>query len=207
MRVGVYVFRAGLLGALMMVMALVSTCGPFTAQTQQASFSDFANFAAGSEPSSVMTADFDSKGLADIATANQGSDNVSVLLNTTNDVSPVAVDDACTIKGTGKDDVRRGTAHRDVICGAGGNDTLKGLGGNDLIRGGVGNDTIYGGAGRDVLYGYGGTDWLYGGAGTDLLNGGAGRDALYGNKGADRLYGGSGIDLLNDGPGKDVTQP
>jgi Ca2+-binding RTX toxin-like protein len=177
MRVSMYVFRAGLLGALMMVMALVSTSGPLTAQTQQASFSDPANFAAGSEPSSVTTADLDGNGLADSATANQGSDNLLVLLNTTNnDVSPVAVDDACTIKGTGKDDVRRGTAHRDVICGAGGNDTLKGLGGNDLIRGGVGNDTIYGGAGRDVLYGYGGTDRLYGGAGTDFLNGGAGKD-------------------------------
>jgi Ca2+-binding RTX toxin-like protein len=183
-----YVFRAGLLGALMMVMALVSTSGPFTAQTQQAIFSDPANFAAGSEPSSVMTADFDGNGLADIATANQGSENVSVLLNTTNDVSPVAVDDACTIKGTGKDDVRRGTAHRDVICGAGGNDTLKGLDGNDLIRGGVGNDTIYGGAGNDSL------------------KGGAGRDELYGNKGTDRLYGNKGTDRLYGGPGKDVSQ-
>lgn len=101
-------------------------------------------------------------------------------------VSPVP--DACTIKGTGKDDVLRGTAHRDVICARGGNDTVYGRGGNDLIRGGVGNDTIHGHAGDDTL------------------KGGDGRDKLYGNGGDDRLYGGAGTDLLNGGSGTNFTQ-
>jgi VCBS repeat-containing protein len=101
-------------------------------------------------------------------------------------VSPTP--DACTINGTGKDDVLRGTANRDVICGGGGNDTIRGLEGNDLIRGGVGNDTIYGGAGNDTL------------------RGGDGRDELYGSGGDDRLYGGAGTDLLDGGTGNNMLQ-
>jgi VCBS repeat-containing protein len=101
-------------------------------------------------------------------------------------VSPMP--DACTIRGTSKDDVLRGTDRRDVICGGGGNDTIRGLDGNDQIRGGVGNDTLYGGAGNDTLYG------------------GDGRDELYGNAGDDALYGGAGTDLLNGGSGRDFTQ-
>lgn len=101
-------------------------------------------------------------------------------------VTPVP--DACTIRGTGKDDVLRGTADRDVICGGGDDDTVYGRGANDLIRGGVGNDTVRGNAGDDTL------------------RGGDGRDRLYGDDGDDRLFGGAGTDQLNGGSGVNFTQ-
>lgn len=55
--------------------------------------------------------------------------------------------DACTIKGTKRDDVLRGTPGLDVLCGLGGNDTLYGLGGDDILKGGPGNDLLDGGEG------------------------------------------------------------
>jgi protein-L-isoaspartate O-methyltransferase len=73
-----YVFRAGLLGALMMV-ALVITSAPLAAQTQ-ASFSAATNFPAGTGTFSVTTADFNGDTFADIATANPNASTVSVLL-------------------------------------------------------------------------------------------------------------------------------
>ena len=69
MRVSMYVFRAGLLGALMMVVALVITSAPVAAQTQ-ASFSAATNLPAGSGTFSVTTTDFNGDTFADIATAN-----------------------------------------------------------------------------------------------------------------------------------------
>jgi Ca2+-binding RTX toxin-like protein len=61
-------------------------------------------------------------------------------------VTPVP--DACTIDGTGKDDVLRGTYRRDVICGAAA--TSYGRGANDLLRGDEGDDRLFGGAGTDL---------------------------------------------------------
>jgi hypothetical protein len=50
--------------------------------TGTGSFGTATNFTVGSTPYSVTSADFNGDGLADIATANYGSDNISVLLNT-----------------------------------------------------------------------------------------------------------------------------
>lgn len=70
-----YLVRVGVLGALMML-TLVMGSGPLAAQTQ-ASFSAATNFAAGTGPFSVTTADFDGDGSADMA-ANYSSSNVSI---------------------------------------------------------------------------------------------------------------------------------
>jgi VCBS repeat protein/type IX secretion system substrate protein/FG-GAP repeat protein len=50
--------------------------------TVTASFGDTINFVAGNLPNSIISADFDGDGLLDLATANDVSNNVSVLLNT-----------------------------------------------------------------------------------------------------------------------------
>ena len=71
-----YLIRAGLLGALMMVVTLVITSGPLAAQTQ-ASFSAPQNFGVGdNRPRSVTTADFNGDTFTDIATANYLSGSV-----------------------------------------------------------------------------------------------------------------------------------
>jgi hypothetical protein len=57
------------------------------------SFGAATSFAAGDRPQSVAVGDFDGDTKPDLAVANEGSDNVSVLLNTSN-WPPSAVDDA-----------------------------------------------------------------------------------------------------------------
>ncbi len=113
---------------------------------------------------------------------------------------------ACTIVGTGRDDVLVGTRGADVICGRGGDDRLVGRGASDVLRGGGGRDRLLGGPGVDVLAGDAGRDVLGGGPDDDLLRGGTGGDVLRGQQGRDV------VDLLdrvrgNDrgvgGPGRD----
>ncbi|MEZ5099936.1 MAG: hypothetical protein R3C15_09110 [Thermoleophilia bacterium] len=110
---------------------------------------------------------------------------------------------ACTITGTGGDDVLVGTPGPDVVCGLGGNDWIDARGGNDVVRGGAGDDRIYGRAGRDVLRGGPGADRLEGGEGADRLEGGAGGDVLLDRSGVgDRLLGGAGDDRLDARDGR-----
>jgi len=53
------------------------------AQAQDVSFEAARNFRAGSGPNSVAVGDFNGDGLQDLAVANGGSKNVSVLINNT----------------------------------------------------------------------------------------------------------------------------
>ena len=54
-----------------------------SALAQTVSFIGHADFAAGSNPASVAAGDFNRDGVLDLATANYGSNNVSVLINNT----------------------------------------------------------------------------------------------------------------------------
>ena len=147
-------------------------------------FGSAASYGVGTNPVSVVSGSFAGpQGAgADLAVANYGSANVSILLNTT----PSAT--SCTITGTSGTDVLSGTSGRDVICGLGGADTLKGVEGEDVIKGGSGSDILQGNLGNDSVIGGGGADRLYGGEGNDALDS---KDGVIGN---DRLDGGAGTD-------------
>jgi Ca2+-binding RTX toxin-like protein len=147
-------------------------------------FGSATSYGVGTNPVSVVSGSFGgpSGAGADLAVANNGSANVSILLNTT----PSAT--SCTITGTSGNDVLSGTSGRDVICGLGGADTLKGVEGEDVIKGGSGSDILQGNLGNDSVIGGGGADRLYGGEGNDALDS---KDGVIGN---DRLDGGAGID-------------
>ena len=97
---------------------------------------------------------------------------------------------ACTIKGTGGNDVLVGTSGPDVICGFGGNDRINGSGGDDIIYGGPGNDTIIGGGGSDSLHGNSGNDKFIAKDGQrDLVNGNGGHDTATFDRNLDKLVG------------------
>jgi CSLREA domain-containing protein len=88
-------------------------------------------------------------------------------------------DNACTIKGTQRNDVLRGTERADVICGLGGNDVIVGFGGDDLLQGDAGDDEIDAGPGADRAYGGNGDDAIdvSDGTGRDLADGESGTDS------------------------------
>jgi hypothetical protein len=147
-------------------------------------FGSATTYGVGTDPISVVSGSFGgpSGAGADLAVANSGSANVSILLNTT----PSAP--SCTITGTPGKDVLRGTPGRDVICGLKGADSINGMEGDDLINGAPGADTLRGSSGNDSVIGGNGDDRLYGGEGNDAVDS---KDGVSGN---DRLDGGAGTD-------------
>ncbi|HUP69523.1 MAG TPA: right-handed parallel beta-helix repeat-containing protein [Acidimicrobiales bacterium] len=106
---------------------------------------------------------------------------------------------ACTIVGTGGDDVLTGTAGGDVICGLGGNDTISGGNGNDTLLGGQGNDIVHGDNGNDSVNGGAGSDSLFGDNGDDSLN------SVDGVAANDANDGGGGIDTCSADAGDTVV--
>ncbi|NEO90271.1 MAG: DUF4347 domain-containing protein [Moorea sp. SIO3G5] len=168
-------------------------------------FTPSGQFDVGSNPSSITVGDFNSDGKPDIATANSGSDNVSVLLNTTSFSSSIVAtpnDDNLTL--TPKNDIINLLTGQDIAEGLAGDDFINGDGGDDNLFGDKGNDTLLGGSGQDELYGGSGDDSLKGGDGDDNLFGEAGNDTLLGGQGQDQLFGGSGDDLLKGGQGDNI---
>lgn len=124
---------------------------------------------------------------------------------------------ACTVAGTGGDDVLRGTAGDDVVCAGAGDDVVLAGPGHDTVRGGPGRDRLsFATSGRragvrlrefaaeadgtthvfeiEEVLGSVHDDVLVGSPGDELLAGGAGDDALDGAAGDDRLRGGEGED-------------
>ncbi|MBW4594282.1 MAG: VCBS repeat-containing protein [Brasilonema angustatum HA4187-MV1] len=194
------------------------------------------NFRVGpnSGPISVTTADFDSDGKLDLATANLNSNNVSVLLSSIiNNQSPVAVDDSAT--------TRQNTAVTLSVTTLLANDTDPD--GNLLIITAVGNATngtvslndngtpdytsddeviftpnnnFSGNATFDYTLsdGNGGTDTgtvtvavgqnINGGNGNDNLTGTAGNDVIFGLNGNDTINALAGDDQLDGGNGNDT---
>ncbi|WP_293067833.1 MULTISPECIES: DUF4347 domain-containing protein [unclassified Moorena] len=168
-------------------------------------FTPSGSFGVGTNPSSITVGDFNSDGKPDIATANSGSDNVSVLLNTTSFSSSIVAtpnDDNLTL--TPKNDIINLLTGQDIAEGLAGDDFINGDGGDDNLFGDEGNDTLLGGSGQDELYGGSGDDSLEGGDGDDNLFGEAGNDTLLGGQGQDKLFGGSGDDLLKGGQGDNI---
>ncbi|AOY83543.2 DUF4347 domain-containing protein [Moorena producens JHB] len=168
-------------------------------------FTPSGSFDVGTNPSSITVGDFNSDGKPDIATANSGSDNVSVLLNTTSFSSSIVAtpnDDNLTL--TPKNDIINLLTGQDIAEGLAGDDFINGDGGDDNLFGDKGNDTLLGGSGQDELYGGSGDDSLKGGDGDDNLFGEAGNDTLLGGQGQDQLFGGSGNDLLKGGQGDNI---
>jgi len=143
----------------------------------------------GTNPQGVTLGDFNADGKLDLATANFGSNNVSILLNL--DI---------LVGGQGNDFLEGGTGN-DQLFGQSGNDTLIGGQGNDFLDGGTGSDQLFGESGNDILIGGQGNDFLDGGTGSDTLNGGLGNDTLIGGSGIDKFTFNSptdGIDTISD---------
>lgn len=69
--------------ALAAALATAFLVGIFGAMTASASFSAPTSFAVGGEPRAVASGDFNSDGIDDLAVANNSSDNVSILLGST----------------------------------------------------------------------------------------------------------------------------
>lgn len=152
-------------------------------------------FPVGVFPNSSAVADFDADGDPDLVTANSRSDDVSVLLNTSNVFTCGGVE--ASIVGTDGPDDLVGTAGADVVAL---------LEGDDRFRGGGGGDTVCGGRGVDTLNGDDGDDTLSGGADHDTLRGSEQDDTLRGQRSNDELHGGAGAaDVCNGGPGTDTA--
>ena len=74
--------RRAHLGVCFLVVLAVAAIGAGRAEAATLSFAPASPFAAGTNPRSVTSGDFDGDGDLDLATANNGSNTVSVLLNT-----------------------------------------------------------------------------------------------------------------------------
>jgi hypothetical protein len=180
-------------------------------------------FAAGDRPLSVAIADVSLDGHTDLATANIGSDNVTVLIGDGVGgfgeavASPFAAGDGANsvavgdLNLDGAPDLATANSGTDsvsfllnttcTIPGTPGDDVLIGTPGPDVICARGGNDLLVGHGGDDVLIGEGGDDRLRGRGGDDELIGGDGDDALVGRTGDDFLDGGPGLDELNHANG------
>ena len=188
------------------------------------------DFTVGDYPGSVISADFNGDGNADVATAKMNSHNVSVLLGNgtggfaaktdfTVGSTPVSVISA-DFNGDGKTDLATANSYNTVSVRlnhvniitvtltvaqvTNGNDLIKGTATADRIDGLKGNDSILGFAGNDTLSGSAGNDVLNAGVGNDSLSGATGNDTLIGDVGNDTLNGGTGNDNLKGGGGNDT---
>ncbi|MEK7414293.1 MAG: calcium-binding protein, partial [Planctomycetota bacterium] len=117
----------------------------------------------------MVNADFDGDGSLDLATANTGSDNVSILLGAGNGVFQNAVNLAT---GSALGEATDSLVEIEDIIGSPFGDDLRGDGGPNRILGEApfttfGNDTIRGDGGNDTLQGGGGDDQLNGESGVD----------------------------------------
>ncbi len=160
------------------------------------------SFGVGIGPNSIAVGDFNADGKTDLATANNGSGDVSVLLNNTSAVNLDTANYGIELVNNSPDRTI-GTSGNDILTGDSGNNVLLGMRGNDSLDGGAGNDTLFGGKGSDTLLGGNGEDVLIGDRGSDILNGGDGNDILLGGNGDDLLDGGLGDDTLIGGNGSD----
>ena len=98
------------------------------------SFGGFKYLKAGLSPTDVVVGDFNKDGKPDLATVNNRSDDISVLLNTTTTNVGFAGDSNATLIGSSI-----------------GRDTLIGSNSDDILVGDISNDTLAGSAGNDQV--------------------------------------------------------
>lgn len=181
----------------------------------------------GTTPLGIAAGDLDGKGRADLAVANNGSDDVTILLNDGSgnleqpSTSPQAAGSGpqgvgiADLNGDGLNDLAvtnfnsgqisimindPGSCARRKV-------TRLGTSGPDRLVGTPGRDVIAAGAGNDRVGARGGNDTICGGPGSDRIKGAAGADLVLGGPGPDRLHGGPGRDRLRGGPGRDSCRP
>jgi Ca2+-binding RTX toxin-like protein len=181
----------------------------------------------GTTPLGIAAGDLDGKGGADLAVANNGSDDVTILLGDGSgnfeqpSTSPQAAGSGpqgigiADLNGDGLNDLAVTNFNSGQIsimindagsCG-GRQVTLRGTRGRDRLAGTPGRDVISAGAGNDSVNARGGNDTICGGPGSDRIKGAVGADRLLGGPGPDRLHGGRGRDRLRGGPGRDRCRP
>ncbi len=186
------------------------------------------HFPAGSMPFSVVTGDVDGDGAPDLAVANYGSDDVSVLLNDL--ANPVTDPPTVAVASGGScgSDDRSGTVNLLVSDSdsPSASLTLSAVSSNPALL--PGSSVVFAGSGANrtltatALVGKAGTAVLtvtvsdgqasgtavvtvnVGGKRADTLSGTAGTDILLGQKGNDTLSGLGGIDLLCGGAANDT---
>jgi hypothetical protein len=195
-------------------------------------FTGNTSIAVGSYPS-IISADFNGDGNADLANANAYDQTVSVRLGNgsgefTGDFN-VAVGKipwsiiSADFNGDSKADLAVTGYRVSVLLNAGNainaeltiaDDGLYlplhlygdagGEAKNDVLNGGIGADYLYGGAMEDTLSGGRGNDSIVGSDGNDILIGNQGNDRLIGGINHDKLHGNKGNDILDGGEGRDV---
>jgi Ca2+-binding RTX toxin-like protein len=136
----------------------------------------------------VVLADLTGDGLTDGATANFGSNNVSVVINLG------SIEVRCgarrpTVLGSPRRDRISGTRQVDVLAGRGASDVVTAKQSGDRSCGAAGDDRVSGGRGADALYGNRGDDRLKGGRGNDNIHGGRGFDRCHGGPGRNTFHG------------------
>ncbi|MGC9503932.1 FG-GAP-like repeat-containing protein [Baaleninema sp.] len=165
-------------------------------------------------PTSVAAGDFNHDGYTDLVTAQQWSDDVSVLIQSI----PTGSEPPVSLEPTPNDDVLLGSETGEQIFSLAGNDAVAGFAGDDSINGGPGNDTLYGNTGNDVVVGGdmtpdgidGTENTVWGGGvttpedGNDIVLGGRGNDIVADNRGDDLLNGNMGNDTVLGGEGRDT---
>ncbi len=125
-----------------------------------------------------------------------GNDNIGVIINPSNEVTPYGY-----IKFYGEEG-------NDILGIGDFNGELYGGAGNDELIGGAGVDILDGGDGDDWLFAEGGNDTVYGGDGNDFIvnlaggavtvDGGAGNDFIvFDNEMNDIVDGGDGLDIAS----------
>ena len=190
-------------------------------------FSLSRRIAVGTTPLAIATGDLDGKGRADLAVANNVSNDVTILLND----GSGSFDQPSTSPqpaGSGPQGVGIADLNADGLndlavpnyfsgqisimindpgsCG-GREVTLLGTSRSDRLVGTPGRDVISAGAGNDTVNARAGNDTICGGPGSDRIKAAAGADRLLGGPGPDRLHGGPGRDRLLGGPGRDHCRP
>jgi Ca2+-binding RTX toxin-like protein len=139
----------------------------------------------------VAIGDVNGDGKPDIVTPNEGSDNVSILLNQTTLISLQSP----TVDGSAEKNVSINadlTTASLLINSAPVIETN--IAGYDNVTGTQADDIINGSGGVNRLDGQGGNDLITGLGGDDILTGGEGRDRVFGGKGDDKITGEEGSD-------------